>query len=116
MAASHLPWPADHLEPAEKRRLGIGAGLLSIGPWNTGADGCAGCEDMPRKPVDIRPTDYPVRQKRECCALFLPSDEDRFGRGAHPGSRDSSLAGSQGSTLNPRRAYRNQYLHFSRFF
>ena len=80
MASAHLPWPAGHPEPAEKRRFGIGAGLLSIGPWNTGAGGCAGREDMPRKPVDIRPTDYPVRQKRGHCALFLPSGEDVFGR------------------------------------
>ena len=40
--------------------LCTGAELLSIEPWNTGADGSAVCEDMPRKSVDIRLTDYPV--------------------------------------------------------
>ena len=33
---------------------------MSIEPWNTAADGNAGCEDMPRKSIDIRLTDYPV--------------------------------------------------------
>ena len=33
---------------------------MSIEPWNTAANGKAGCEDMPRKSVDIRLSDYPV--------------------------------------------------------
>ena len=55
MAASHLPWPADHPEYAEKRHVRDGAGLLSIEPWNTEAGGTAACEDMPRKSIDISP-------------------------------------------------------------
>ena len=54
--------------------------LMSIGPWNTAAAGRAGCEDMPRKPIDIRPTDYPVLLKKGGCALFLPSGEDGCGQ------------------------------------
>ena len=53
---------------------------MSIGPWNTGTDGEAVCEDMPRKSIDIRLTDNPVQQKRGNCALFLPSGEDGFGQ------------------------------------
>ncbi len=53
---------------------------MSIEPWNTAAGGSAACEDMPRKSVDIRPTDNPVSQKRGHCALFLPSGEDGFGQ------------------------------------
>lgn len=53
---------------------------MSIGPWNTGAGGEADCEDMPRKPIDIRLTDDPVQQKRGNCTLFLPSGEDGFGQ------------------------------------
>lgn len=53
---------------------------MSIEPWNTGAGGNADCEDMPRKSIDIRLTDYPVQQKRGNCALFLPSGEDGFGQ------------------------------------
>ena len=53
---------------------------MSIEPWNTGTGGGAACEDMPRKSIDIRLTDHPVRQKRGCCALFLPSGEDGFGQ------------------------------------
>ncbi len=30
---------------------------MSIEPWNTEAGGNAGCEDMPRKSIDIRLTD-----------------------------------------------------------
>ena len=33
---------------------------MSIEPWNTGTDGSTGCEDMPRKSIDIRLADYPV--------------------------------------------------------
>ena len=39
-----------------------------------------GCEDMPRKFIDIKFSDYPVQQKRGNCALFLPSGEDRSGQ------------------------------------
>ncbi len=53
---------------------------MSIEPWNTGTGGTADCEDMPRKSIDIKLTDYPVQQKRGICALFLPSGEDGFGR------------------------------------
>ena len=37
---------------------------MSIEPWNTEAAGIIGCEDMPRKSVDIRLSDYPIQQKR----------------------------------------------------
>ena len=53
---------------------------MSIEPWNTGTDGFAGCEDMPRKSIDIKFPDYPVQQKRGNCTLFLPSGEDGFGQ------------------------------------
>ena len=58
---------------------------MSIEPWNTGADGCADREDMPRKSVDIRLTEHPVQQKRGYCALFLPSGEDGFGQSPKSG-------------------------------
>ena len=80
MAAADLPWAADHPEYAEKQHCLTGAERLSIGPWNTGTDGAAVCEDMPRKSIDIRLTDAPVRKKRGNCALFLPSGEDGFGQ------------------------------------
>ena len=94
MAASHFPRTADHPEYAEKRHCFTGAELLSIEPWNTGADGIAVCEDMPRKSVDIRLTDYPVPAEKGAAAPFscLPA---RMGSGnARNGSRDKSLAGS----------------------
>ena len=53
---------------------------MSIEPWNTGTAGLTGCEDMPRKFIDIKFSDYPVQQKRGNCALFLPSGEDRSGQ------------------------------------
>ena len=56
----------------------------SIEPWNTEADDFAGCEDMPRKSIDIKFTDYPVQQKRGNCTLFLPSGEDGFGQRPEP--------------------------------
>ena len=49
MATSNLSWTTNYPEYAEKRYCCIGAELLSIEPWNTGTDGFAGCEDMPRK-------------------------------------------------------------------
>ena len=78
---------------------------MSIGPWNTGTDGGAVCEDMPRKSIDIRLTDDPVRQKRGNCALFLPSGEDGFGQSPELGSRGWPFAGSQGSALSSRRVF-----------
>ena len=48
-------WPTNHPEHAENRNCWIGSELLSIEPWNTGAGGAAGCEDMPRKSIDISP-------------------------------------------------------------
>ena len=53
---------------------------MSIEPRNTGTDGAAVCEDMPRKPIDMKLTDDPGQQKRGSCALFLPSGEDGFGQ------------------------------------
>lgn len=64
MAAAYLPWTTDHSEHAEKWNGCIGAELLSIEPWNTGAGGRAGCEDMPRKSIDTKLTEDPVPQKR----------------------------------------------------
>src|SRR5699024_9602617 len=70
VAAAYLPWPADHPEHAENRNCRIGAELLSIEPWNTGAGGTAVCEDMPRKSIDIRLTEHPLQQKRGAIAPF----------------------------------------------
>ena len=80
MANPNPPWSTDHSEYAEKQHCYTGAELLSIEPWNTGTDGFAGCEDMPRKSIDIKFPDYPVQQKRGNCTLFLPSGEDGFGQ------------------------------------
>lgn len=80
MATPDLPWSTDHSKYAEKQHCYTGAELLSIEPWNTGTDGFAGCEDMSRKSIDIKFPDYPVQQKRDSCALFLPSGEDGFGQ------------------------------------
>lgn len=64
---------------------------MSIEPWNTGAGGTAGCEDMPRKSIDIKLTDYPDLQKRGNCTLFLPSGEDGFGQSPKLGQGASPL-------------------------
>ena len=66
---------------------------------------------MPRKPVDIRPSDYPVSQKRGNCTLFLPSGEDGCGQRPLMGQGTGPLWGlGQGpKVLN------HQYLQFSRF-
>ena len=64
---------------------------MSIEPWNTGTGGAAGCEDMPRKSIDIRLTDDPVWQKRGKCALFLPSGEDGFGQSPKTGQGTGPL-------------------------
>ena len=68
---------------------------MSIGPWNTGTGGAAVCEDMPRKSIDIKLSEYPVQQKREHCALFLPSGEDGSGRARGVSQRADSLRVSQ---------------------
>ncbi len=64
---------------------------MSIEPWNTGTGGEAVCEDMPRKSIDIRLTDDPVRQKRGSCALFLPSGEDGSGQSPKMGQGTGPL-------------------------
>ena len=79
MAALNLSWATDYSEYAEKQYC------------CTGADGLAGCEDMPRKSIDIKFTDYPVQQKRGNCALFLPSGEDGFGQRPKMGQGTGSL-------------------------
>ena len=70
-----------------------------------------GGEDMPRKSIDIRLTDYPVKQKRGICALFLPSGEDGFGQSPKMGQGTGPLwgLGQRPKVLN------HQYLQFSRF-
>ena len=64
---------------------------MSIEPWNTGTDGAAGCEDMPRKSIDRKLTDDPLRQKRGNCTLFLSSGEDGFGQSLKMGQGTSPL-------------------------
>ena len=64
---------------------------MSIETWNTGTDGVAGCEDMPRKSIDIRLSDYPIQQKRDSYAPFLPSGEDGFGQRPIMGQETSPL-------------------------
>ena len=93
MATPHLSRTADHPKYAENRSCCTGAELLSIEPWNTGAGGIADCEDMPRKSIDIKLTDYPVSAEKGQLRPF-----PAFRRGwvrAKPvnGSRDKSLVG-----------------------
>ena len=64
---------------------------MSIEPWNTGT--AAGGEDMPRKSIDIRLTDDPVKQKRGLLRPFPASGEDGSGQSPGNGSRDWSLVG-----------------------
>ena len=64
---------------------------MSREPWNTGT-GKAG-EDMPRKSLDIRFTDYPIPLVSKC-ACWPASGEDGCGQSPQNGSRDESLAGS----------------------
>lgn len=78
MAASYLPWSAGHPKYAEKRHGRDGAELLSIEPWNTGT---AGCEDMPRKSIDIKLTDYPVQEKKGGAAAPFSCFPARTGSG-----------------------------------
>ena len=94
MAASHLPRTTDHPEYAEKRHYCFGAELLSIEPWNTTADGKAGCEDMPRKSIDIKLTDYPIPAEKGQLRPFPAFRRGRVRAEPENGSRDESLAGS----------------------
>ena len=94
MAASHLPWTTDHPEHAEKRHYSFGAELLSIEPWNTAADGSAGCEDMPRKSIDIKLTDYPIPAEKGQLRPFPAFRRGRVRAEPENGSRDWSFAGS----------------------
>ena len=64
---------------------------MSIEPWNTAAAGTTGCEDMPRKSVDRKPTDYPIQQKGGYCALSLPPGEDGSGQRPVMGQGTSPL-------------------------
>ena len=89
MAAHDLPWPADNTPDAEAVRIIKGAEPLSREPWNTGTGGGAG---------------------KGATAPFPASGEDGSGQGPGEGSRDASLAGSQGSALSPWRGFRVQYL------
>ena len=91
MAASHFSGAADNPNYAKKWGCCAGAELLSIEPWNTGTGGAAGCEDMPRKSIDIRLTDHPLQQKRGSCTLFLPSGEDGLGQSPKMGQGTGSL-------------------------
>ena len=65
MATVDFPWSANYLKSTKS-----GAELLSIEPWNTGTGGAAGCEDMPRKSLDIRFTDYPISAEKGATAPF----------------------------------------------
>ena len=94
MAASHLTRTTDYPKYAEKRHYRFGAELLSIEPWNTAADGQAGCEDMPRKSVDIKLTDYPVPAEKGQLRPFPAFRRGRVRAEPDNGSRDWSLAGS----------------------
>ena len=82
------------LNMQETRNCWIGAELLSIEPWNTGAGGTAGCEDMPRKSIDISSRSILSSRKGGNCALFLPSGEDGFGQSPILGQGTGPLAGS----------------------
>ena len=94
MADAHFPRTTDHPEYAEKWYCCFGAELLSIEPWNTAADGSAGCEDMPRKSIDIKLTDYPVPTEKGQLRPFPAFRRGRVRAEPEIGSRDWSLAGS----------------------
>ena len=64
---------------------------MSIEPWNTGADGRAGCEDMPRKSIDNSSRIILFQKKRGNCTLFLPSGEDGFGQSPKMGQGTGPL-------------------------
>ena len=67
---------------------------MSIEPWNTATDGNTGCEDMPRKSIDIRLTDYPVSAEKGQLRPFPAFRRGRVRAEPENGSRDWSLAGS----------------------
>lgn len=67
---------------------------MSIEPWNTGADGKADCEDMPRKSIDIKLTDYPILAEKGQLYPFLDFRRGRVRAEPDDGSRDWSLVGS----------------------
>lgn len=83
-------------------------GFMSMGPWNTGAPQR---EDMPRKPIDIKTTDYPVIWKRGLCTLFPLPAGTGLGRAQIMGQGTGPLwgLGQRPKVLN------HQYLQFSRF-
>ncbi len=72
---------------------------MSIEPWNTGTGGAAGCEDMPRKSIDIRLTDHPLAAEKGQVHPFPAFRRGRVRAEPEIRSRDWSLAGSQGSAL-----------------
>ena len=95
MAVTHLSWPTDHPESAKPDHNRInGAELLSIEPWNTATGGKAGCEDMPRKSIDIKLTDYPIPAEKGQLRPFPAFRRGRVRAEPDNGSRDESLAGS----------------------
>ena len=94
MAASHLPWPADHPKYAENWCCYIGAELLSIEPWNTGAGGIADCEDMPRKSIDNKAHGLSCLSEKGQLRPFPAFRRGRVRAAPENGSRDWSLAGS----------------------
>ena len=67
---------------------------MSIEPWNTAADGNADCEDMPRKSIDIKLTDYPIPAEKGQLRPFPAFRRGRVRAEPDNGSRDESLAGS----------------------
>ena len=94
MATSYLPRTANYPEYAKKCYCHIGAELLSIEPWNTGAGGIADCEDMPRKSIGIKLTDYPIPAEKGELRPFPAFRRGRVRAEPVNGSRGKSLAGS----------------------
>lgn len=93
MAASYFPRPTNYPEYAENQHCTDGAELLSIEPWNTGTGGCTACEDMPRKSIDIRLTDYPVPAEKGQLRPFPAIRRGRVRAEPEIVSRDASLVG-----------------------
>ena len=95
MAVTHLLRTTDHPKSAKPDpKLIKGAELLSIEPWNTATDGNAGCEDMPRKSIDIKLTDYPIPAEKGQLRPFPAFRRGRVRAEPENRSRDWSLAGS----------------------
>ena len=95
MAVTHLSWPTDHPESAKPDpKLIKGAELLSTEPWNTATDDNVGCEDMPRKSVDIKLTEYPIPAEKGQLRPFPAFRRGRVRAAPVNGSRGKSLAGS----------------------